>query len=42
MAPSNPDDPVECEREHAAALGLWLIYLLFVVLGTVWFLMFRQ
>jgi len=42
VEPSNLDDPVERAREHAAALGLWIIYGIFVVLGTIWFLLFRQ
>jgi hypothetical protein len=41
VAPSNPEDPIECEREHAAALGLWLVYFAFVILGSVWFFLFR-
>ncbi|WP_332816671.1 hypothetical protein [Sphingopyxis sp.] len=38
----NSDDPIERDREHAAALGLWFVYFAFVILGTVWFLLFRQ
>ena len=41
MAPSNPEDPIEREREHAAALGLWFVYFVFVILGSVWFFLFR-
>lgn len=41
MAPSNPEDPIEREREHTAALGLWLVYFAFVILGSVWFFLFR-
>ena len=42
MSPSNPQDPIEREREHAASLGLWLVYFAFVIVGTVWFILFRQ
>lgn len=41
MAPSSPEDPIERDREHAAALGLWLVYFAFVILGSVWFFLFR-
>ena len=41
MAP-DLDDPVECERERAAAIGFWIIFLAFAVLGTIWFMLFRQ
>lgn len=42
MAPSNLEDMVEREREHAAAARLWLVYLALVIVGTVWFFLFRQ
>jgi len=41
VASSNPEDPIERDREHAAALGLWLVYFAFVILGSIWFFLFR-
>ncbi len=41
MTPSDSDDPIKRDREHAAGLGLWVVYFAFVILGTVWFLLFR-
>lgn len=41
VAPSNLEDPIEREREHAAALGVWFVYFAFVILGLVWFFLFR-
>lgn len=41
MAPSKSEDPIERDREHAASLKLWLVYFAFVILGTVWFFLFR-
>lgn len=42
VEPSNLDDPVERARERAAAIGFWVIFLAFAVLGTIWFMLFRQ
>jgi hypothetical protein len=41
MAPEL-DDPVETRRERAAAIGFWIVFLVFAVLGTIWFMHFRQ
>lgn len=41
MAP-DLDDPVERDREHAAAIGFWVIFLAFTILGAIWFMLFRQ
>lgn len=36
------DDPVERSRERAAAIAFWVVFLAFAVLGTIWFMLFRQ
>jgi type VI protein secretion system component VasF len=41
MAP-DLDDPVERRRERAAAIAFWVVLLVFAVLGTIWFMLFRQ
>jgi hypothetical protein len=41
VAPWNPEDPIDRDREHAASLGLWIVYFAFVILGSVWFFLFR-
>ena len=41
MAP-DLDDPVELGRERAAAIGFWVVFAAFAVLGTIWFMLFRQ
>ena len=41
MAP-DLDDPVERQRERAAAIGFWIVFLAFAALGTIWFMLFRQ
>lgn len=40
MAP-DLDDPLERQRERAA-IGFWVVFLVFAVLGTIWFVLFRQ
>lgn len=41
MSPSDIDDPNERDRERAAAVGLWIAFVAFAILGSIWFMLFR-
>lgn len=41
MAPDF-DDPIELRRERMAAIAFWIAFVAFAVLGTIWFMLFRQ
>ncbi|WP_272897627.1 hypothetical protein [Sphingopyxis witflariensis] len=41
MSPSDIEDPIERDRERAATVGLWIAFVAFAILGSIWFMLFR-
>jgi hypothetical protein len=42
VEPSHLDDPVERARERTAAIGFWVVFMAFAIVGSIWFMLFRQ